>query len=57
MPGTFFYSSGYDMRFILVSEHMELLTRVCSLDCPENRGVPWLVRVTVLSTVEPKSYQ
>ena len=29
MPGTFFYSSRCDMQFILVSEHMELLTRVC----------------------------
>ena len=29
MPGAFFYSSRSDMQFILVSEHMELLTRVC----------------------------
>ena len=29
MPGTFFYFSRCDMQFILVSEHMELLTRVC----------------------------
>ena len=52
-----FYCSRCDLQFILVGEHLELLTRVCRVSIVLKIGVPWLVGVTVLSTVEPKSYQ
>ena len=43
MPGTFFYYSRCYMQFILASEHMELLTRVCRvlivLNIEVNHGV------------------
>ena len=47
------------MQFIFVSEHMELLTRVCRVSIVLKIEVyrDLIVGVTVLSTVEPKSYQ